>query len=105
VRLPHLYPLALLNKLLSDVRLAALLNIPITAQTLITILTQTRDVDMTVCRLVCGSVLLAHADHPNDTIPGAAHPRALTITQRECGRHYYGQQMPAIARCTISLLL
>jgi hypothetical protein len=35
VRLPHLYPLALLNKLLSDVRLAALLNIPIMAQTLI----------------------------------------------------------------------
>jgi hypothetical protein len=75
VRLPHLYPLALLNKLLSDVCLAALLNIPITAQTLITILTQTRDVDMTVCRLVCGG-----------------HPCALTIAQHECGRHYYGQQ-------------
>jgi hypothetical protein len=92
MRLPHLYPLALLNKLLSNVRLAALLNIPIMAQTLITVLTWTCDVNMTVCRLICGGVLLAHADHPDDAIPGAAHPRALMIAQRECGRHYYGQQ-------------
>ena len=59
-RLPHLYPLALPNRLLSDVRLAALLNIPIAVQT---------PVDMTVRRLVYGSVLLAHADLPDDARP------------------------------------
>jgi condensin complex subunit 3 len=97
VCLPHLYPLALSNKLLSNVHLAALLNISITAQTLITILTRTRNVDMTVCRLVCGGVLLAHADPPDDTIPGTAHPHALTIAQREqivCNR--LGDREPAV---------
>jgi condensin complex subunit 3 len=97
VRLPHLYSLALPNKLLSDVRLAALLNIPITAQTLITVLTRTRDVDMTVRRLVYGSVFLAHADLPDDAMPGAAHPRALTIAQREqIVRNGLGDREPAV---------
>jgi hypothetical protein len=32
---------------------------------------------MTVRRLVYGSVLLAHADLPDDAMPGAAHHRAL----------------------------
>jgi condensin complex subunit 3 len=97
VRLPYIYPLAFPNKFLSDVRLAALLNIPITAQTLITVLTRTRDVDMTVRRLVYGSVLLAHADLPDDAMPGAAHPRALTIAQREqIVRNGLGDREPAV---------
>ena len=29
------------------------------------------------------SVLLVHADLPNNAMPGAAHPRALTIAQCE----------------------
>ena len=94
---PPLYPLALPNKHISDVRLAALLNIPITAQTLIVVLTRTRDVDMTVRRLVYGSVLLAHADLPDDAVPGAAHPRALTIAQREqIVRNGLGDREPAV---------
>jgi condensin complex subunit 3 len=34
-------------------------------------------------RLIYGSVLLAHTNLPDDAMPGAAHPRALTIAQRE----------------------
>lgn len=97
MRFPHLYPLALPNKHFSDVRLAALLNIPITTRTLITVLARTRDVDMTVRRLVYGSVLLAHADLPDDAVPGAAHPRALTIAQREqIVRNGLGDREPAV---------
>jgi len=88
---------ALPNKLLRDVRRAALLNIPITAQTLPTVLTRMRDVDMTVRRLVYGSVLLAHADLLDDAMPGAAHPRALTIAQREqIVRNGLGDREPAV---------
>ncbi len=94
---PTSTPFALPNELLSDVRRAALLNIPITAQTLPTVLTRTRDVDMTVRRLVYGSVLLAHADLPDDAMPGAAHPRALTIAQREqIVRNGLGDREPAV---------
>ena len=85
------------EQLLSDVRLAALLNIPITAQTLVTVLTRTRDVDMTVRRLVYSNVLLVHADLPDDAMPGAAHPRALTIAQREqIVRNGLGDREPAV---------
>jgi condensin complex subunit 3 len=98
---PRMYPnstlSALPNKLLRDVRRAALLNIPITAQTLPTVLTRMRDVDMTVRRLVYGSVLLAHADLLDDAMPGAAHPRALTIAQREqIVRNGLGDREPAV---------
>jgi condensin complex subunit 3 len=83
--------------LLSDVRRAALLNIPVTAQTLPTILARTRDVDTTVRRLVYGSVLLAHAELPDDAMPGAAHPRVLTISQREqIVRNGLGDREPAV---------
>jgi condensin complex subunit 3 len=83
--------------LLSDVRRAALLNIPVTAQTLPTMLARTRDVDTTVRRLVYGSVLLAHAELPDDAMPGAAHPRVLTISQREqIVRNGLGDREPAV---------
>ncbi|KAI9449685.1 nuclear condensing complex subunit [Lactarius psammicola] len=67
----------------ADVRRAALLNIPITVETLPTVLARTRDIDTTVRRLVYGNILLAHAELPDGAMPGAAHPRALTIAQRE----------------------
>src|SRR5712672_32032 len=31
----------------------------------------------------CGGVLLAHAELPDDAMPGTAYPRMLTIAQRE----------------------
>ena len=89
--------LPLLTDFLSDVRRAALLNIPITARTLPAVLSRTRDIDMTVRRLVYGSVLLAHAELPDDAMPGAAHPRALTIAQREqIVRHGLGDREPVV---------
>ncbi|KAI9511024.1 nuclear condensing complex subunit [Russula earlei] len=81
----------------ADVRRAALLNIPVTAQTLPSVLARTRDVDLTVRRLVYGSVLLAHAELPDDAMPGAAHPRVLTIAQREqIVRNGLGDREPVV---------
>lgn len=52
---------------------------------------------MTVRRLVYGSILLAHADLPDNAMPGAAHPRALTIAQREqIVRNGLGDREPAV---------
>ena len=52
---------------------------------------------MTVRRLVYGSILLAHAELPDDAMPGAAHPRALTIAQREQIVHNgLGDREPAV---------
>jgi hypothetical protein len=71
--------LAPLNKLFSDVYRAALLNIPVTARTIPAVLTRTHDINMTVGRLVYGSVLLTHAKLPDDAMPDAAYPCALMI--------------------------
>ena len=94
----HLYPpLFILMHSFSDVRRAALLNIPVTAQTLPTVLARTRDIDTTVRRLVYGSVLLAHTELPDGAMPGAAHPRVLTIAQREqIVRNGLGDREPAV---------
>jgi condensin complex subunit 3 len=90
-------PLSALTTWFSDVRRAALLNIPVTAQTLPAVLARTRDVDTTVRRLVYASVLLAHAELPDDAMPGVAHPRALTIAQRELiVRNGLGDREPAV---------
>ncbi len=87
----------ILTNLLSDVRRAALLNIPVTAETLPTVLARTRDIDMTVRRHVYASVLLAHAELPDDAMPGAAHPRVLTIAQREqIVRNGLGDREPVV---------
>jgi condensin complex subunit 3 len=86
-----------LTKWFSDVRRAALLNIPVTAQTLPVVLVRTRDVDTTVRRLVYASVLLTHAELPDGAMPGVAHPRALTIAQRELiVRNGLGDREPAV---------
>ena len=81
----------------SDVRRAALLNIPITVETLPSVLARTRDIDTTVRRLVYGNILLTHAEPPDGAMPGAAHPRALTIAQRELiVRNGLGDREPTV---------
>lgn len=69
----------------SDVRRAALLNLPIGPDTLPAILSRTRDVDSTVRRLVYHSVLEPNCviEHDGGMSVGVSHPRALTIAQRE----------------------
>lgn len=62
----------------SDVRRAALLNIPLTLATLPSILSRTRDTDTTNRKLVYSAVLEPHCESLS-----VGHPRALTITQRE----------------------
>lgn len=62
----------------SEVRRAALLNIPLTPITLPSILLRTRDTDTTVRKLVYSSVLEPHCESL-----GVGHPRSLTIAQRE----------------------
>jgi hypothetical protein len=47
------------------------------------VLTWTCDIDMTACRLVYGSILLAHAELLDDAMAGPAYPCALTIAQHE----------------------
>ncbi|KAF8268083.1 nuclear condensing complex subunit [Lactarius quietus] len=81
----------------ADVRRAALLNIPITVETIPSVLARTRDIDTTVRRLVYGNILLTHAEPPDGAMPGAAHPRALTIAQREqIVRNGLGDREPAV---------
>ncbi|KAI0266182.1 nuclear condensing complex subunit [Gloeopeniophorella convolvens] len=81
----------------ADVRRSALLNTAVTAASLPAVLARTRDLDTTVRRLVYGSVLLRDADVPDDAPPGAAHPRALTIAQRELiVRNGLGDREPAV---------
>jgi condensin complex subunit 3 len=57
----------------SEVRRAALLNVPLTTTTVDAILSRTRDVDPVTRKLVYAGVLQ----------PKLAHPRHLTIAQRE----------------------
>ncbi|KAK1232890.1 chromosome condensation complex Condensin, subunit G [Marasmius sp. AFHP31] len=56
-----------------EVRRAALLNIPVTPETLPVVLTRTRDLDTITRKLVFSTVLLTKLDHP----------KRLTIAQRE----------------------
>jgi condensin complex subunit 3 len=68
----------------SDVRRAALLNLPLTAATLLAILSRTRDTDPLLRKLVYSAVMEPQTHiSENDTAVGPAHPRALTIDQRE----------------------
>ncbi|KAL0578384.1 chromosome condensation complex Condensin, subunit G [Marasmius crinis-equi] len=57
----------------AEVRRAALLNIPVSPETLPVILTRTRDLDTITRKLVFSTVLLSKLDHP----------KRLTIAQRE----------------------
>jgi condensin complex subunit 3 len=72
------------NSHISEVRRAALLNIPLSSTALPAILSRTRDVDTTLRRLVYSAILepnILQNDTPK-TI-GVTHPRALSISQRE----------------------
>ncbi|KAI0287475.1 hypothetical protein BC826DRAFT_1108399 [Russula brevipes] len=82
----------------ANVRRAALLNIPVTAQTHPAVLARTRDIDMTVRRLVYGSVLPAHAELPDDAMPGAAHPREQIV------RNGFGDREPAVRAAAGAIL-
>jgi condensin complex subunit 3 len=56
-----------------------------------------RNVDMTVHRLIYGSVLLVHTDLPDDAMLGVAHPCALMIAQHEqIARNGLGDREPAV---------
>ncbi|EKM57502.1 uncharacterized protein PHACADRAFT_90256 [Phanerochaete carnosa HHB-10118-sp] len=69
----------------ADVRRAALLNLPIGPETLPHILARTRDVDVTVRKLVYHNVLEPNCviEHDGGINVGVSHPRALSIAQRE----------------------
>lgn len=68
----------------SEVRRAALLNVPPTKQTLPALLARGRDVDITTRKLVYSAVLEPHCvSEDGDAEIGITHPRALTIAQRE----------------------
>jgi condensin complex subunit 3 len=69
------------NAPIREVRRATLLNMPVTASTLVPILARTRDTDTTIRKLVYSSVL-DPTNHRGEAV-GIIHPRALTIAQRE----------------------
>ena len=98
----------------SDVRRAALVNLPINEQTLPVILSRTRDVDPTVRKLVYSSVLEHHCfvQDPNgqkneddaDEI-GITHPRVLSIANRELiVRNGLGDREESVKAAAIKLL-
>lgn len=68
--------------LISDVRRAILVNIPLTHNTLPAILDRTRDVDATIRKFVYTEILEKKVFAEENCI-GISHPRALTIAQRE----------------------
>ncbi|KAL6308311.1 nuclear condensing complex subunit [Sparassis latifolia] len=67
----------------ADVRRAALVNLQLNEETLPHILARTRDVDTTLRRLVYSTVLEQQCLPDTDAGIGIAHPRALSIAQRE----------------------
>ncbi|KAI0063895.1 hypothetical protein BV25DRAFT_1823946 [Artomyces pyxidatus] len=84
----------------ADVRRAALLNILVSPTSLSALLARTRDVDTTIRKLVYSAVL-----EPNcfssiaeeERVVGHAHPRALTIAQRELiVRNGLGDREPTV---------
>jgi condensin complex subunit 3 len=89
-----------------DVRRAALLNVPATLATLPAILARTRDVESVIRRLVYSAVLLPQATMPSPgTVRGVAHPRALSIAQRELVvRAGLGDRAPDVRKAVARLL-
>ncbi|EIN08176.1 hypothetical protein PUNSTDRAFT_143847 [Punctularia strigosozonata HHB-11173 SS5] len=69
----------------ADVRRAALLNLPLTPANVSPILARTRDTDPLIRKVVYSTILETQAtSHDNDGAAiSPAHPRALTIEQRE----------------------
>jgi condensin complex subunit 3 len=102
----------LLTNVCSDVRRAVLCNIPVTSITLPAILGRTRDTDTTMRRLVFDLVLLPHAKNPHEDdnkteveMIGVAHPRALSIAQRELiVRHGLGDREEIVRNAAAKVL-
>ncbi|CCM04766.1 uncharacterized protein FIBRA_06956 [Fibroporia radiculosa] len=67
----------------SDVRRAALINMPLTQETFTPLLARSRDVDSTVRKLLYSAILEPHCVSDSEAGIGFTHPRALTIAQRE----------------------
>jgi condensin complex subunit 3 len=89
----------------SDVRRAVLLNIPITTSTTPHILDRTRDTDVTVRKLVYTAVLEPNVMQGETSNMGPAHPRALTIAQRELiVRSGLGDREQSVRTAAASLL-
>ncbi|KAI8971320.1 nuclear condensing complex subunit [Trametes punicea] len=91
-----------------EVRRAALLNVPLSPQTLPALLARSRDVDPTIRKLVYTSVLEKYCI-PSDRGPpsavGFTHPRALTIAQREMiVRNGLGDREESVKAAARSLL-
>jgi condensin complex subunit 3 len=88
--------------LYSEVRRAALLNIPVTSATISPILLRVRDTDSHIRKLVYSSVL-----NPPDSqkFTGITHPRVLSIAQRELiVRHGLGDREPGVRSAAGALI-
>lgn len=89
----------------SEVRRAALLNIPLANHTLPAILARSRDTDTVIRRLVYSAVLEKNCTTPDGSPMGPLHPRVLTIAQRELIiRNGLGDREPAVRTAAGSLL-
>lgn len=89
----------------SEVRRAALLNIPFAKHTLDAILARSRDTDTVMRRLIYSSILEKNCTTPDGSAMGPLHPRVLTITQRELIiRNGLGDREPAVRSAAGSLL-
>lgn len=89
----------------SEVRRAALLNIPIAKHTLPAILARSRDTDTVMRRLLYSAVLEKNCATPDGSAMGLLHPRVLTIAQRELIiRNGLGDREPAVRAAAGSLL-
>lgn len=87
----------------SEVRRAALLNIPVTPTSLPHILERTRDTDTITRKLVYHSVLEPNVLH-NEQM-GATHPRRLSIAQRELiVKNGLGDREPSVRAAAASLI-
>ncbi|KAI6131286.1 nuclear condensing complex subunit [Pisolithus croceorrhizus] len=89
----------------AEVRRAALLNIPLAPHTLSVMLARTRDTDTVMRKLVYSQVLENNCLSTDHASMGAAHPRGLSISQRELIiRNGLGDREPAVRAAAGSLL-
>lgn len=89
----------------AEVRRAALLNIPLAPHTLSVMLARTRDTDTVMRKLVYSQVLETNCLSADHASMGAAHPRGLSIAQRELIiRNGLGDREPAVRAAAGSLL-
>lgn len=89
----------------AEVRRAALLNIPLAPHTLPAMLARTRDTDTVMRKLTFSQVLEKNCLSADHASIGAAHPRVLSIAQRELIiRNGLGDREPAVRAAAGSLL-